>query len=681
MSSTITDDGVEETKRQIRTLVNEIAELSKAGTSPNEYYPAVLQRIIAALAAQGGAVWLVENNTLRMAYKILTQPEGITDASENANRHARLLGHVMQQNQPELVPPNSEFGEKNELSNPTPFLLVLAPLVTGTQAVGIIEVFQRPDTQFEAQRGYLRFIEHISKLIADWLKAHAFQAVTSRQAMWQQADEFARLVHNSLDIRDTAFTIANEGRRLIECDRVSVATMRGRKARVIAMSGQDSIENRSNEVQALNKLATRVVRSGESLWYDGATEELPPQIETAIEDYVDLSHGRTVSVLPIFQPEQTIAGDVLSEREAIDSRGRARKIIGALIVEQIETQLARNELEGRVDLVYEHACRAIANSQTHSSIFLMPLWRLLDRLTWLFRGSAFPKTMLALFVAALVTAALCLIKIDFDLEAKGKLVPRQQRNIFAHVDGEVKEVYVSHGDKVKADQPVVLLKNPELEVRLEDLRGQYQQALGQQRSIEYSQNIAGLPAAEKRRLDAELAENRQQQQSLKAQYQILQSRAQQLVRTSPIDGTVTTWEVEKTLRSRPVVTGQVLLNVADFDQEWDLEVMMPEKRMKHLDQAFASTNQDYLVCDFILRSDPSATNYTGKLYRTGVHQQTELNGDEGTTVKLRIVPDSMVGIKPLPNAEVTVDVKCGKAAAGYAWFHEIPEWIRANVIF
>ncbi len=39
-------------------------------------------------------------------------------------------------------------------------------------------------------------------------------------------------------IKDTAYTIVNEGRRLIECDRVSVAMLKGTKAKVVAISGK-----------------------------------------------------------------------------------------------------------------------------------------------------------------------------------------------------------------------------------------------------------------------------------------------------------------------------------------------------------------------------------------------------------------------------------------------------------
>ncbi len=53
---------VEETKQQIRGLVNEIAALSKSGATAEEYYPELLQRIVTALAAPGGAVWLLDDD-------------------------------------------------------------------------------------------------------------------------------------------------------------------------------------------------------------------------------------------------------------------------------------------------------------------------------------------------------------------------------------------------------------------------------------------------------------------------------------------------------------------------------------------------------------------------------------------------------------------------------------------
>ncbi|MEO8270233.1 MAG: hemolysin D, partial [Aureliella sp.] len=362
MSATPSQESVDQTKQQIRTLINEIAELSRKEIPGEEYYPAVLKRIVDALAAVGGAMWLLDDEgKLKLRYQINVNQNLLEADSEDAGKHARLLSRLFMRGQSELIPPHSMLGETQNEGNPSQYLLCVSPLSTGKQTTGLVEVFQRPDSSPNVQRGYLKFLEQMAGLIGEWLKGANLQKVSDRQIMWQKADHFARLVHDNLELRDTAFTIANEGRQLIGCDRVSVAIKKGRKCRVEAISGQDTIEHRSNIVSALNSLATRVVSAGHSLWYDGSVEDLPPQLEEAIEDYVDLSHGRSIAVLPIRRPEKVIEGDVHSKETVQREDLSKREIIGALIIEQIESQVPPDTLRSRCDLVYEHAARALNN--------------------------------------------------------------------------------------------------------------------------------------------------------------------------------------------------------------------------------------------------------------------------------------------------------------------------------
>ena len=47
---------IEQTKQHIRSLVGEIAQLSKAEIAPEEFYGQFLPRVVSAMAAVGGAV-------------------------------------------------------------------------------------------------------------------------------------------------------------------------------------------------------------------------------------------------------------------------------------------------------------------------------------------------------------------------------------------------------------------------------------------------------------------------------------------------------------------------------------------------------------------------------------------------------------------------------------------------
>jgi len=686
MASGPSDENVENTKRHIRTLVNEIEGLSKSDAKAAEYYPAVLQRIISALAASGGAIWLVDDEgSMRLAHQIQMDPGLMQANNQEAMTHGRLLTRLFTQGRAELIPPMSGSGEESGEGNPTRFLLVTAPLVSNKQPVGLLEVMQRPDSPAEAQRGYLRFLEHMTKLMGEWIQGNVLQQVSNRQEMWQQSDQFARLVHDNLDLRDTAYTIVNEGRRLIECDRVSVAMLKGGKLKVMAISGQDSIESRSNIVQSLNNLATKVVRSGEPLWYDGSMEDLPPQIEEAIEDYVDLSHGRTITVLPIRQPERKTEGDVLAARSETNETRTRRDIIGALIVEQIETQLSRQVLEGRVDLVYEHTCRALSNSLSHSQILFMPVWRFLDRMTWMFRGSALPKTIAILSAIAVALIAMFIVPIDFDLEGNGKFKPLDEKQVYAHVDGEVAGVFVKNGDIVQANTPLLQLKNSELEQQISSIKGDIATSIAKRNSAFELQNAPRLTELERNRVQQDIAESTTTIDSKTEQLALLEAKQQKLLRLSPIAGMVTTWDVEKVLNARPVVTGQLLMTVTNLDGDWEIEVRMPEKRMRYLDLAMKEAKDkglDYLEMDFVLKSATEVTR-KGKLLTIGVSQRAELDTEDGSVVKLRCIPDAeaMQLIRKYPGAEVIAGVKCGKRSAAFVWFHEVVEWLRINVWF
>ena len=470
----VNQETVEQTKQQIRALVNEIAALSKSGAPAEEYYPQLLQRVISALAAVGGAIWLLdEDRQLKLEYQINVSQPLLEDDSDDATRHNRLLRRVAGAGQQLLVPPYSGTTDGDAEGNPTRFLLVLSPLKSEHQVEGLIEIFQRPDSPPDTQKGYLRFLSQMSELASDWLKGQQLRLFTDKQVLWQQADGFARSAHETLDLKETAYVIANEGRRMIGCDRVSVAIKKGRKCKVQAISGQDTIENRSNIVSSLNNLATKVVAAGEPLWHDGSTEDLPPQIEEAVEDYVDQSYGRHIAVLPLREPsrgnDEAINKNVGEIERDFAHRG---DVIGALIVEQIESNLPEEVFRNRVNLVYEHGTRAIANSLSHNNLFLMPVWRTLGKASFIVKARTLPKTIA---ISSLILAAilgLIFVPLDFDLDCPGTLQPTAKRQVFAPIDGEIVSVLAFHGQDVEEGQVLVELRNRQIEEDYAETLGQ-----------------------------------------------------------------------------------------------------------------------------------------------------------------------------------------------------------------
>lgn len=673
---------VEDTKAQIRGLVNEIAQLSKSGATAEEFYPELLSRIITALAAAGGAIWLLdEDRQLNLQYQINAEPSILEDDSEDATRHTRLIQRVANTGQSLLVPPYSGTTDGDGEGNPTGFLLCLGALQHDGHNDGLIEIFQRPGTAPDTQRGYLRFLQQMCELAAEWLRSQKLRTLGDRQTLWQQADSFARATHESLDLKETAYIVANEGRRLIGCDRVSVAIKKSRKCKVQAISGQDTIENRSNIVTALNNLATRVVAAGEPLWHDGATEDLPPQIEEALEDYVDQSYGRNIAVLPLREPERRLGMDNESGAAGEIDRDNAHRgeVIGALIVEQIESDIPEEVFRARCDLVYEHGTRAIANSRAYSNLFLMPLWRAVGRATWVLRARTLPKTIGVVALLLTLVLGLTFIKKDFNLEAEGTLIPSEKREIFAPIDGEVIAVNFDHDDSVKQNDVLIELRNRDIEIQIADIEGQIQTNLAEQAKVQGQLSRRQLlKPSELRSLQAEKNELQAKDMVLQRKLQLQKDRKAELMIRSPIQGTVVSWDVEKNLRLRPIMTGQVLMEVADLEQNLVLEVELPEKREGHLDEYIAQqelSDSDELSVTYILATDPDEP-MDAKLLIDSIAKRADANEEHGAVIKMRADPDqaTLRGLQPRPGAKVIAKIYCGRRSSGFVFFHEIYEW-------
>jgi len=575
---------IEQTKQQIRALVAEIAQLSKSEMAPEAFYAEFLPRIVSALAAVGGAVWAKNaEGQLALQYQVNIQETHLRE-NENQAQHSKLLYKTLAEGEGALVPPHSgpgelqQIGQETPAANPTDFLLVLGLLKIDVEAIGIVEIFQRAEAGPNTQKGYLRFLMQMCELAGEFLKSHKLRHFSDRQSLWTQLEDFTRAVHASLDPRETAYTIANEGRRLIECDRVSVAIRSGKNCYIEAVSGQDLFDKRSNTIRLLNKLASASVATGEAVWYAGDTQDLPPQVEDAVQEYVDESHSKTVAVLPLQRPTP-------AQEDDHNKRTEPEEPIGALIIEQIEDSRVTDSLMQRADVVSRHSSTALANAMEHQSLFLMPLWRSVGKMSWVVHARTLPKTLSITGVILAVLVVVALWPARFTLEASGTLEPAWRQDVFAGVDGVVQEMYpgCDHGKTVKKDEPLLLLRNTDLEVALSDVQGQRMAAnerlFAVQRSLVEEKKLS---IDDRNRLSGEQAELKQKLESLDAQWGLYKSKQAELNVKSPINGIVITWDLRNRLIHRPVQRGQVLLRVADPSGPWQLELKMPEKRMGYL---------------------------------------------------------------------------------------------------
>lgn len=671
------DDQIEKTKQQIRGLVGEIAQLSKSDMAPEEYYAAFLQRVIQALAAVGGAVWILgEGKRPQLSYQVKLSPDLLDNSSEDAQKHFRLLDYVVGSGQPALIPPMSGAGDEKMGGNPTQQLLVIAPLGYEGSVEGLVEIFQRPDAQPNTQRGYLRFLLQMCELAGEWFKNRKLRTFSDKHSLWAQADQFSRAVHESLVLRETCYTVVNEGRRLMGCDRVTVAIKRGAKCYVEAVSGQDTLDNRSNVVTLLGTLATRVCASGEPLWYLGSTEDFPPQIESAIEEYVDQSYTKSLAVIPLRKAQSTVEAPTTGgQTEVAPNSG---EIIGALIVEQIESEIPREILTPRLDLVYEHSARAITNALDHSNLFLMPVWRAIGKSAFIVQARTLPKT---LTITGAILALLILsiaIPWNYDMYAKGVLQPVKKRDVFAPEPARVLEVLFDNGAQVREGDVLARLESDQLKQLINETSGELSKSTKRldaaRELLSRIERSGTVSEVERNRARSDYESETVAVKNLAERVKILQEREEKLVIKSPISGRIITWDVKKLLDKRPVDVGQVLMTIAADDTEYEAELFLPERRVKHVveyrDKMKAKDPGKDMAVTFIVMTDPGIS-HSGEV--VDIHPGADPSEEHGNMVRIRVKPQDEIK-NPRPGATVTGRVHCGRAPLLWCKLHEAKEW-------
>jgi hypothetical protein len=151
----------------IGRLANEIAQLSGLPLSAQEYYGELLQRLLAALAAPAGAVWLrAARGDLQLECQINLRQVGLDRTQQGQELHDELLRRVLADGHPGWLSPRSELGAPDRSAraagNPTDYHLLLAPVRRKQETVGAIEVWQQATRASEALRGALQFLVRIA---------------------------------------------------------------------------------------------------------------------------------------------------------------------------------------------------------------------------------------------------------------------------------------------------------------------------------------------------------------------------------------------------------------------------------------------------------------------------------------------------------------------------------------
>jgi len=688
------DENLKKVRERVMQLAREIEQMSGQELPPPLYFQEFLTRVVTAVGARAGVVWLLdESGRLNLIAQMNLENTGLRETPGALGLNEKLLIDVMQTGEARTLT------HGGEAKLPTEHVLVLSALSKEKKCVGVVELFQRPDVPVKAQSGYMQFLEQMCGYASRFLEGRRRNQGDSadlKNQFWTDFEQFSLRLQRSLNEQEVADAAASDSRALLGCDRVSVAIRKGRSFHIRAVSGQSSVNARANLIVAMKKLSRRVIEMGETLIYTGKVEGLAPQVEEPLAAFVQESGSRMVMLVPMFENEELVRKQ--GEEEDRERRKKRPKDTGCMVIEQIAESEPLPQLEQRAELVADHVGAALWNSRQHGRIFGLSLWKLIGKGMEWFKGRKLAiSTAVLLGIAALV-AVMTLYKLEYPVKAEGKWMPVEQTAVFAPYDGTITRegIHIPKDQLVKKGQLLIVLENRELEGQIEEAKAavekqnkileakkeEIENAELQQRNEE--ENQRGSAASTVKRLQVEKQRIMGDMKVAQQQLSHLEKRKEKELKiVAKADGRIPDFQLRQLLEDRPVRAGDHLFDIMNDGEgsQWHMELLVEEKRMGHILRAqrerIAASKSPDLEGEFKLASQPEKEF---KCHLTKVATRSTTDTEMGTAFELTAEADPGQELPPQRiGVEVTVHLYCGKTSLAYWCFGDVVEFVQKYV--
>ena len=660
MTDSSATSGIAEQLQSLRPQLEDLIASPEPMSDVLGRFAEVLQ---SAVAGAGSAVWLVDG---QRSLGLLTD-HGVTDCGLldeiPVNRlNQQLLIDGLRSGDPVVYPFNVENGLDAEA-------VLMIPIRQGQDRVGIVQLFGSAERLQITESVDREAIGEVALLLERYFtRLTMSSAVHDPSRFLTDFTQLTRCLHDSLDPRRVAMTAANELRMMFDSDRVSIVERVGNRLVLSAVSGQKKLNPRANQSRHLSELTAQLLRTGKRFVYTGDSEDLAPQVLRPLAEYVRESGTRMLLVEPLLPPveDQTITDPEQPKR-------RPPKPFGAVLFEQFEESQPTPALNRHAETVVPQVALAVRNAARHERLLGIPGLRTFGHtLSW-FRGRRL-ATALSLLLFTIVSITLtCVITTPYQVEAQGQLMPRDQRRVFAAVDGEVAEVHVTTGQQVRTGQQLLTMVNPKLEgdlLRAEGRRSEIKQALAAL-IVERNRRSADTTREQSLRLQAQIEQQQIDLRATQKQLELLQQQTRALQVVAPQDGTVTTAELPSRLLGRPVRRGERLIELMDESRDWQLEVDVAEHRTGHVIDALSE--EEARPVEFRMVGQP-AVLCSGTLTHIDTTNDGQSTSDRTLRAYVSVNPEELPLVRI--GADVTVKIVCEERSWAYYYFGETWEFLQ-----
>ena len=623
-------------------LLEHAETLARTPVAAAEYYGQVLGELADILQVHSVAVWSVRDDSASLLY----DTRGDTDRDRIA-ASVEPVGRL-EPDRTVIVPP----GISGRWPNATEFArciacVSVAPSLRLALDVRLSETAQRGENIADV-------VSAVAAIIVEFHRGRQLTRMFSLSAERDRVADLCQTLHGTLDRRRIALDLANDGSTALRVDRVSVLLADDSGFRLESATAVQDLNRRANASRAIEQLVSHLQSQGSALPWTSTDSK-----HEAARAYLQESGATRVRVEPLGPKPGSWEG-----------------VYGAVVFESFGNEPLNPDFDGVAE-VCRHAATALTNATAFESHGLSGRW-----LRWKSVARSRPARTVASLIAV-TSVLLLIIPARLELEAHGQVHPARRRQIYAPADGIITQVAVSNAAKVAEGEQLAVMRNPELDLEEQRIRGEIATTnakLAAVRAARSDHDRRGSNSSSAGQLAADEEELKQTSASLVRQLDIVNRRVAELTLRSPLAGQVVRWDMIRSLESRPVRQGQLLMQVVDPAGPWQIELRIPDRHVRHVLGAQAAVNDELggVPVRFLFRMSPGAT-YSAKLAE--VHLATDLDqeGELSTLATVALDPKEVPDLRP--GSSVVAKIDCGYRPLGYVWLRELLEFLQTRVLF
>ncbi len=443
--------------------------------------------------------------------------------------------------------------------------------------------------------------------------------------------ELTGRVSHAGNARDACRGLADSLLEILTASRVCVGLCdsSGANLRVMAISGQDQFDSRTEQCRLIEAALTEsLVRSAGAIWPCQSLQNRHSLL--AHQQLATHLQTKTLVTVPMLTSTGLWCGAILAE---FDSDGDHDSSSGVATAKSEGNRVrALRFLNAAAPAISASLDLTVRLQQGQWLVRLLQIRRIFSR-----------QKLKAILLTGISTALCLFVPMPYRIHCSGELQPVERRYIAAPFSGPLQKSLVEPGDLVQSDQLLAVMDGREVQWELAGIQADLHKAM-KERNTQLSTHEFGSAAISAHEI-----------QRLQNRTELLQHRDLSLEIRSPVNGIVVSGDLKES-EGVPLKTGQTLFEVALLDR-MSVEIAVPEVEVRHIRPGMVISMQPDSAPEQILYSTIRR-----------IHPRAELRDNENVFVAEAELMNPSQQLRPGMRAQIRIE--SDRHSVGWNLFHK-----------